>query len=67
MYCYPEYLLAGVLTCLLVEDEVEDLTGETVFKLGKGEGYAGSECYTDENGGMVCSDGRYFQSYDGCE
>ena len=51
----------------MVEDQVVDLTGEPVFKLGKGEGYAGCECYTDASGIMTCSEGSYFQDYDGCE
>jgi hypothetical protein len=35
--------------------------------MGKGEGYAGSECTYDENGMMICEGGSYFLEYDGCE
>lgn len=53
--------------CLIVADTVEMLSGDPVFIMGKGEGYAGSECTYDELGNMSCEGGDYFLDWYGCE
>jgi hypothetical protein len=52
--------------CVRVSDTVEMLGNDPVFVYGKGEGYAGSDCTTDD-GIMTCSMGDYFGYYSGCK
>lgn len=53
--------------CIIVADTVEMLGAAPVFIFGSGEGYAGSECYTKEDGTRSCSSGEYFLEWYGCE
>jgi uncharacterized repeat protein (TIGR02543 family) len=53
--------------CVLAADTVEMLNNDPVFIMGKGEGYAGSECSYDENGYMTCEGGDYFVQWFGCD
>ena len=52
--------------CIRVSDTIEMLGNDPVFIYGKGEGYAGSDCTTDD-GIMTCSMGDYFGYYSGCK
>lgn len=52
--------------CVRVSDTVEMLGNDPVFVYGKGEGYAGSEC-TTEDGILTCSMGDYFGYHSGCK
>lgn len=62
-----EFTFAWLGDCIKVSDTVEVFGAEPVFNFSRGEGYSGSECYTDSQGELVCEDGGYFQSYTGCE
>jgi len=53
--------------CLRVSDKVEMLGENPVFVFGKGKGYSGAECYTDNRGELVCDGVVYFQEYNGCK
>ena len=53
--------------CLRVSDKVEMLGENPVFVFGKGKGYSGAECYTDNRGELVCDGVVYFQKYSGCK
>ena len=53
--------------CIRVSDEVEMLGNDPVFVFGKGEGYAGSDCTTGQDGIMTCDEGDYFVFYSGCK
>ena len=53
--------------CLITADTVEMLGNDPVFIMGKGEGYAGSECTYDAAGYMTCEGGDYFMEWYGCE
>ena len=52
--------------CLRVADTVEQLGARPIFKFGKAEGYAGSECRIS-GGIMTCSAGDYFQTSTDCD
>jgi uncharacterized repeat protein (TIGR02543 family) len=54
-------------TCLVSADTVEMLGNDPVFIMGKGEGYAGSECTYDDAGNMSCEGGDYFLEWYGCD
>ena len=60
------FLPGWIGNCLVASDKVELLGGRPVFVYGKGEGYAGSKCSINSDGGLTCSQGDYFRSYSGC-
>jgi len=53
--------------CIRISDTVEILGNDPVFVYGKGEGYAGSDCVTDNNGLLTCYQGDYFGYSNICE
>jgi len=50
--------------CLLVSDKIEILGDIPVFVFSKDKG---TECYTDNQGELVCDSVNYFQEYQGCK
>lgn len=50
--------------CLLVTDKIEILGDIPVFVFSKDKG---AECYTDNQGELVCDGVDYFQEYQGCK
>jgi len=50
--------------CLLISDKIEILGDIPVFVFSKDKG---TECYTDNQGELVCDGVNYFQEYQGCK
>jgi len=50
--------------CLLVSDKIEILGDIPVFVFSKDKG---AECYTDNQGELICDGVIYFQEYQGCK
>jgi hypothetical protein len=53
--------------CLVASDKVEQLGSKPIFVYGASEGFAGSECTREANGGLTCAQGDYFLPWDGCD
>lgn len=62
-----EFTFAWLGDCIRVSDTVEVFGAEPVFNFSRGEGYSGTECFTDSQGELVCEGGGYFQTFDGCQ
>jgi hypothetical protein len=61
------FTFAWLGDCLKVSDTVEVFEEKPVFYFSRGEGYTGTECYTDSQGELICEKGGYFQNFTGCE
>lgn len=61
-----QFTFAWLGDCIKVSDTVEIFEGKPVFYFSRGEGYTGTECYTDSQGELICEKGGYFQNYSGC-